>query len=132
MPRGVNHPLFVPSSLADVRRLIECRRSNEAVALLKVKAKFANHPAAALLAFIHFKGAAPQEEYAAAVTQCMAAAAAADPFAEYVLAQIHLTAGNTLEGLAWMRKSSNHLFPPALSHMGRMMARGEGLFESAQ
>ena len=126
MPRGVNYPLFVPSTLADVRRLIEGRRSKEAVELLNLKAKFANHPAAALLAFIHLKRAAPQEEFPIAITQCKAAAAAADPFAEFVLAQIHLTAGNTLEGLAWMRKSSNHLFPPALSHMGRMMARGEG------
>jgi len=130
MPSGVNYPFYIPSSLADVRKLVEARRPADAVDLLKVKARFANHSAAALLAFVHLKDAAPREEYASAVTQCGAAAAAGDPFAEFVLAQIYFTAGKTREGLTWLRKSSNQLFPPALSHMGRMMAKGEG-YDSA-
>ena len=126
MPKGVNYPLYIPPSCAEVIALIESSRPEAAVEFLTRKVQNGSHAGAALLAYIHLRGAAPKEGFPAAYKKCTSAAEAGEPYAEFVTAQILQSAGKATEANTWLAKSCNHLFAPALAHMGRNMTTGTG------
>jgi hypothetical protein len=106
--------------------LIESSRPEAAIEFLWKKVNIGSHAGAALLAYIHLRGAAPKEGFRAAYQKCTSAAEAGEPYAEFVTAQILQSAGKDAEANAWLEKSCNHLFAPALAHMGRNMTTGTG------
>jgi len=126
MPRGVNYPLYIPLSCQDVAELIESFQSVAAVELLWKKVQDRNHEAAALLAYIHLRGAAPKADFPAAYKECRVAAEAGEPYAEWVISQIKLAAGKYPESIKWLQRACDNLFPPALAQMGRLMTIGTG------
>lgn len=126
MPKGVNYPLYIPPSCADVAKLVESKQSQAAIELLQKKVQFRNGEAAALLAYIHLRGAAPREGFAAVFDRCKEAANAGEAYAEFVVAQVYQSADRYREALEWLQRSSEQQFPPAMSQMGRLMAEGKG------
>ena len=126
MPKGVNYPLYIPPSCTDVAALVESQQPQAAIEHLRKKTQLDNGEAAALLAYIHLRGAAPQEGFAAVFEKCRKAANAGEPYAEFVVALVHQFAGRYPEALDWLQRACNQQFSPALAQMGRLMAEGIG------
>jgi hypothetical protein len=126
MPHGLNYPLFVPDSCSEIVVLIRSGRIADAVERVARKADFGDEDAAALLAYIALRSADHATNQQLIGSHLRKAAQNGVPFAEFVMALVQRASDNEPQAIEWMRRAVNHLFPPALAHMGRFMAIGYG------
>jgi TPR repeat protein len=125
MPKGVNYPLYIPPSCVEVLQLIAANRSSDAISVIERKAARGDNAAAALLGYLQLRGALSDADLDVVRGGLTKAAEEGEPFGEFVMA-LALLGKKEPASAHWMGRSANHLFPPAMAHLGRFMVLGVG------
>lgn len=121
--KAINYPIFIPEGNSDIADLLVRGEVGKLVEMLKRRISLGSAPAAALLGYLEFMGAiSGTPDSKAALTCCIGAAKAGDPYAQYVLAWAHWDLGNRDEALRWMKRPAAAAFLPAVVDTGRMLA----------
>lgn len=123
-----NYPLLVPDLGPEVLHLFVAGYVARFVDEVRRLASLDSH-AAALLAYLHLEGGIQgKRDIAMAEDVCLGPARAGCPYAQYVMAWICKTRGQSVDAMAWMRKAAiTGLFPPAAVDLGKFVIAGVGI-----
>jgi TPR repeat protein len=127
--RRLNFPLFVPPDGSDLLAVLAKHGTEQFVSALRGRADLGIEWAAAILAFLEFKGGITgQARLESAEQRCLPAALAGDAYAQYVLAWILVAQRQPEEAFRWMnRAASVGDFSPAWTDLGRFTLSGIGI-----
>ena len=122
------YPLFVPDLGEKAKELLVGGDLFGLSVELERLSRLGAKPAQALLAYLCLKGApGVARDIKRAEALCSDAAAAGDPYAQYVRAWVCRITGREVEAMDWLRRASKALFPPAVVDVGRFMVGGIGV-----
>lgn len=119
---ALNYPIYIPTELSEIQDLLIAGNIQGMISALEHRAKLGSGSAAALLAYLKFKGASdgtPDARIASSI--CLDAARAGDPYAQYVFAWT--VWDYSAPGIEWMKRAAlQGKFLPALVDLGRFLA----------
>lgn len=121
--KALNYPIFIPEGDPEIAALLIGREICRLAELLGRRAALGSGSAAALLGFLELMGAFGGEaKPEAVIDRCTPAAAAGDPYAQYVLSWADWKMGKMRDALRWMTRSArDSQFLPAWVGLGKLL-----------